>query len=367
MFKKNLKVTAFASTVIMSLGIYGTVNAHAATVNGNLNVRHGDSIKYEVMGILEKGEEVEILSKSGDWYKIKNIDNIVGWSHSNYINATDEELENANTKNSAKVKYGVNFRKGPSIDDEIIEVFKTGKDLKILSQKGNWYEVETKDGNKGWCFGDYLDVSEKFQSFEDNTNGTYKYNANVRKGPSTSYDIITTLKTDEKVKVLSSENGWYKLECPDGQIGWTYGDHIDTKVPLKQKEVSSVSNKKSTSSSVKSTSTKKSTSSNTSLSSNSSSKIQTNKSGKKIVVSATAYAGDTMTSTGVRPQSGRTIAVDPTVIPYGSRVYIPEFGKTFIAEDCGGGIKGNRIDIFMNSESECYNWGVRSITVQVLD
>ena len=88
--------------------------------------------------------------------------------------------------------------------------------------------------------------------------------------------------------------------------------------------------------------------------------------GKKITVSATAYSGDSITSTGTTPKFG-TIAVDPSVIPYGTKVYIPRFGQTFIAEDCGGGIKGNRIDIFMNSESECNSWGVRSITIEILD
>ncbi len=56
------------------------------------------------------------------------------------------------------------------------------------------------------------------------------------------------------------------------------------------------------------------------------------KNGKHMVVQATAYAGDSITSTGTVPKWG-TIAVDPRVIPYGSKVYIPQFNKTFIAED----------------------------------
>jgi uncharacterized protein YabE (DUF348 family) len=81
-------------------------------------------------------------------------------------------------------------------------------------------------------------------------------------------------------------------------------------------------------------------------------------------VVATAYAGDSITSMGTVPKWG-TIAVDPSVIPYGSKVYIPEFGMSFIAEDCGGAIKGNRIDIFMNSESQAQNWGRQSIEINV--
>ena len=88
------------------------------------------------------------------------------------------------------------------------------------------------------------------------------------------------------------------------------------------------------------------------------------KNGKHMVVQATAYAGDSITSTGTVPKWG-TIAVDPRVIPYGSKVYIPQFNKTFIAEDCGGAIKGNIIDIYMGSESECYKWGRRTIDIYI--
>lgn len=80
---------------------------------------------------------------------------------------------------------------------------------------------------------------------------------------------------------------------------------------------------------------------------------------------ATAYSGDPITATGTTPQVGRTIAVDPKVIPLGSKVYIEGMG-TFIAEDTGGVIKGNIIDIFMGSSSECKNWGRRNVRLKIL-
>lgn len=89
------------------------------------------------------------------------------------------------------------------------------------------------------------------------------------------------------------------------------------------------------------------------------------KDNKKMTVSATAYSGDKLTSTGTIPKWG-TIAVDPSVIPYGSKVYIPRFNRYFTAEDCGGGIKGNRIDIYMTSEAKCISWGVRKIEIQII-
>ena len=89
--------------------------------------------------------------------------------------------------------------------------------------------------------------------------------------------------------------------------------------------------------------------------------------GKEMKVRATAYANDYITSTGKKPKPYHTLAVDPKVIPYGTRVYIPEFNKVFIAEDCGGAIKGNRIDIYMNNEYECRQWGIRNITIIILN
>ena len=89
--------------------------------------------------------------------------------------------------------------------------------------------------------------------------------------------------------------------------------------------------------------------------------------GKEMKVRATAYANDPITATGKKPRPYHTLAVDPKVIPYGTRIYIPEFNKVFIAEDCGGAIKGNRIDIYMNNEYECRQWGVRNITIIILN
>lgn len=87
---------------------------------------------------------------------------------------------------------------------------------------------------------------------------------------------------------------------------------------------------------------------------------------RSLTVSATAY-----THTGNRTATGTVarvgiIAVDPKVIPLGTKVYVEGYGYA-TAEDTGGAIKGNRIDIFLNSNAECINWGRRSVKVYILD
>lgn len=69
----------------------------------------------------------------------------------------------------------------------------------------------------------------------------------------------------------------------------------------------------------------------------------------------------TSTATGTKPTEGRTIAVDPRVIPYGTEVVIND--HTYIAEDTGGAIKGNRIDICFASHDEALRFGKRTAEV----
>ncbi len=88
-----------------------------------------------------------------------------------------------------------------------------------------------------------------------------------------------------------------------------------------------------------------------------------------IVCTSTAYTGGGVTATGIscvrKPFGLSTIAVDPDVIPFYSAVYVEDYGYA-IAADCGGAIKGNKIDVYFDNESECYNWGVRDVTVTIL-
>lgn len=76
-------------------------------------------------------------------------------------------------------------------------------------------------------------------------------------------------------------------------------------------------------------------------------------------------ASQLKTSTGTTPKEGRTIAVDPKIIPYGSIVYIQDYGY-YIAEDKGGAIKQNRIDIFTNSHEKAIQEGHKVANVWIL-
>ena len=97
---------------------------------------------------------------------------------------------------------------------------------------------------------------------------------------------------------------------------------------------------------------------------------------KKAQFTATAYtktdAGcNDITATGTTVRVG-TVAVDPEVIPYGTRMFIVTNDGSYIygigtAEDCGGAIKGKRLDLYFETDAECWAFGVKGCTVYFLD
>ncbi|NBJ69759.1 MULTISPECIES: LysM peptidoglycan-binding domain-containing protein [Clostridia] len=96
--------------------------------------------------------------------------------------------------------------------------------------------------------------------------------------------------------------------------------------------------------------------------------------GQSFSVTATAYTASCngcsgVTATGVdlnKDPNAKVIAVDPSVIPLGSKVYVEGYGYA-TAADTGGAIKGNKIDVHVPSKGEATNWGVRTVNVTIVE
>ena len=96
--------------------------------------------------------------------------------------------------------------------------------------------------------------------------------------------------------------------------------------------------------------------------------------GKEITVAATAYTANCkgcsgITKTGVDLNANpdqKVIAVDPAVIPLGSKVHVEGYGYA-TAEDIGGGINGHEIDVFIPKQSDALEWGRKQVKVTIID
>lgn len=94
---------------------------------------------------------------------------------------------------------------------------------------------------------------------------------------------------------------------------------------------------------------------------------------KEIMMEATAYTAycngcSGITKTGINLKANpnlKVIAVDPRVIPLGSKVHVEGYGYA-VAGDIGGAIKGNRIDVFIPTKSAAYKFGRQQVKVKVL-
>ena len=362
--KYNLAALS-ATSVILAMG---ATNVHAAEKIGEvtvsaLNIRSGPSTSYKVIGSLKKGNTVTITSTQSGWYKIK-YGSKTGWVSGQYVKIKSSSNSNNNASNNSTTSSkklvataGLNVRSGGSTKYKVIGYIKKNETVENIGVSSTgWYKVKLSDGTIGYASNKYLkEINTSSESSSNNTNSSTDNNntdnnsnnnatvietlvatanLNLRRGPSTSYGILGVINKGDKVSVIEHTiSTWYKVKLSNGKIGYCSSKYLKS-----QDQIDSSTNKPTSDTDIAYT----------------------------LDVKAYAYCTGTITATGTKPTFGRTIAVDPKVIPYGTRVYIPEFDKTFIAEDCGGGIKGNKIDIYMNTKEECINWGVRNITLYIL-
>lgn len=97
-------------------------------------------------------------------------------------------------------------------------------------------------------------------------------------------------------------------------------------------------------------------------------------SGTELTVQSTAYtaycngcSGKTATGFDLRSNpNAKVIAVDPRVIPLGTKVWVEGYGYA-VAADTGGAIKGNKIDVFFPDKSQAYKWGRKKVKIRILN
>ncbi|MGL5329500.1 MAG: SH3 domain-containing protein [Peptostreptococcaceae bacterium] len=215
----------------------GTVNTSA------LNVRSGAGTSYSVIGKLYKGDKVDILSYSNNWYKIKLSNGKIGWCSSQYITVgSSNGNDNNNTEKPESGKSGtvntssLNVRSGAGTNYSIIDKVYKGDKVDILTSSNSWYKVKLSNGKTGWCSSQYITIGSSSDNNNDNNNtekpesgksGVVNTSSlNVRSGAGTNYSIIDKVHKGDKVDILASSNSWYKVKLSNGKIGWCSSTYI---------------------------------------------------------------------------------------------------------------------------------------------
>ncbi|MGL5328389.1 MAG: SH3 domain-containing protein [Peptostreptococcaceae bacterium] len=184
-------------------------------VNDNgLNVRSGAGTSYRVIGSLNKGTKVNVISESNGWSKI-DFDGRIGYVSSKYLDEkkpsyTDTTTKTVNTD-------GLNVRTGPSTSYSVAGKLNKGDKVEVISESNGWSKILFKK-KESYVSSRYLDGKTSGNGNETVKPETPKEtkivntsSLNVRSGPSTSYSKIGTLSKGSKVEVISESKGWSKI------------------------------------------------------------------------------------------------------------------------------------------------------------
>ena len=196
-----------------------TVEATGVITASVLNIRSGPSTSYSILGQFKKGNEVNItkLNYSSNWHQILYKDS-VAYIHSSYVK-TGEEGDTEDAVYASVNASALNFREGASTSYKVIDTLKRGDIVQVLEQGSSWYKVKY-GGRTGYMYAKYLSISSA--DYGTVTAGIL----NVRKGPSTSYEVLGKVTRGDTVMITGKSGNWYKIAYKSG-TAYVYASYID--------------------------------------------------------------------------------------------------------------------------------------------
>ena len=228
---------AIAATSIVSMTNISTVEAASqiATVTENVNFRTGPSTSYSSITVISQGSSIEVLSTSGNWVNAK-YNGKTGYIYKDYVS---NSTSTSNSETTQTTKYvnttaGLNVRTGPSTSYAKIATLSYGQSVNVLSTSNGWSKINY-NGSTGYVSSQYLQSTKPSSSSSSETSQTVKYvnttsGLNMRTGPATSYAKITTIAYGQSVNVLSTSNGWSKINY-SGSTGYVSSQYLQSTKP----------------------------------------------------------------------------------------------------------------------------------------
>jgi len=260
--KRNIRCSILLSTLVIVNLFFINISLAANTAKVNVetaNLREKPDVSSKIYEQLSINDEVEILEKTGEWYKVKSknitgylrqdlltVEEVVEEPVTNDNNVDNKENENTEDKQENKsVELGIKkvcedtkLKIVPVINGtDIIEV-KKDEQVNVIEVINGWACVETKT-TKGWIRleklldeeakqedveeqkeeTDKTEIEEKVQETVTKTKYIKSTTVNLRREASTNSEIITTLSLNTTVEVMLEENGWSKVKV-EGKEGY---------------------------------------------------------------------------------------------------------------------------------------------------
>ncbi len=141
MTRKTLRLGLIAFA-LMGLAVPPLWAERLALAVNKANVRSGPGTKkYEVLWEIERYHPIQVIQKQGDWIFFKDFEGDEGWIHRRLVDKTPTVITR---------KGMVNIRSGPGTNAAISFKAEKGVPLKVLKRKGEWIQIQSAYGDKGW-------------------------------------------------------------------------------------------------------------------------------------------------------------------------------------------------------------------------
>ncbi|MGL5314082.1 MAG: SH3 domain-containing protein, partial [Peptostreptococcaceae bacterium] len=191
----------------------------------------------------------EILETSSGWHKVKLSNGTTGWASSQYISTSSSggssSDNNSGSNNGSTTVSGtatvtastLNIRSGASTSHSVIAKAYKGDKVELLESSNGWNKVKLSNGTTGWASSEYLSTSSSSDNNSGSNNGSTTVSGtatvtasalNIRSGASTSHSVVAKAYKGDKVELLESLNGWYKVKLSNGTTGWASSEYLST-------------------------------------------------------------------------------------------------------------------------------------------
>jgi len=143
-------LTAAIFTFILMGPLPGHAAAETGVVSGSVvNIRSGAGTQFDISGTLYKDTRVEILAKTGEWYKVQ-YGKINGWLHQSLLSNTTTATPPLATKKIQVIDGPINVRSGPATTYAIVTKIADKAIFSVLDEKDGWYRISLPDGKTGY-------------------------------------------------------------------------------------------------------------------------------------------------------------------------------------------------------------------------
>lgn len=223
-FQKAKKLTQDGKcgvNTLKALGLYSDDKVTGTAVtDAAVRLRRSPSTSHPAYYVMAKGTKLSIISKTGEWYRVRTGDGIEGYAAESYI-SVDGKSDAAGTVREGKVTGIVNYvniRKGPSTATESIGRLTNGTALYVLNVGSDWHQIKTKAGLTGYVSATYIKVSSITVAPDDTDIKAPTYT--LKRGMNNNADVR---KMQERLKEL----GYFDSGCTGNYASVTFAAVVD--------------------------------------------------------------------------------------------------------------------------------------------